>query len=625
MSRRRGEFEHRTSIFEGSYRAWSHLGGCPADKLQSPTASEDLDPVVNPHDPSTDERLNNEESKKMPTPAPTISSTGKELRYVYEPLPRSGLQHPFVQAILAPWLGPTADEDDMQAGLTTLRTWWQHRRKGESASAVKALGSVKMKSVVEGYTKHFFDLAMCIVIEQKESPPRSLQGKIASKPENDDGEEKSGMDTASSKKKVKSELGVEDMEDVSEGNCCGGNNVAENTRKQKYEDNLMETPDHVASSSPSYGNPNRTPVVFVSANGDIQIALSVKGITCNSCIKMIETVLRGVSGSESSVSGLIDAVADRDLHAVLIKIEKASYAKRVAHESVRMLSMLGYEAVAREMDIVDANGVKLDLKALSTAYDVVATIDEPDVFDWTLDCNCPDDGVIRHDCVRHSQMNKRVFDAFDRREKQVMSHVAGCAKKYGMPCTCKPGTCTCKSNCCAKLTEQPQQHLSSSNQLYDESSIGQPIPFYQHGITPNRVGSLYDHYQSQPQQQYQQQQFQQRQQAQLQSHLPQTSFLGANNPSSTMTGLTNPTNMLSHHNTYTNIRQHTSPQNIQQQHPSGYYYVPSANGHPSTQNEITAEAIMHLQQQQQQQQQFQSSYFNSKFDDQYNNYNQTYE
>ena len=39
MSRRRGEFEHRTSIFEGAFRAWSHLGGLdPVDLETKPTS-----------------------------------------------------------------------------------------------------------------------------------------------------------------------------------------------------------------------------------------------------------------------------------------------------------------------------------------------------------------------------------------------------------------------------------------------------------------------------------------------------------------------------------------------------------------------------------------------------------
>lgn len=47
MSRRRGEFEHRTSIFEGAFRAWSHLGGLDPLDLESKPAAE-LDPLTTP-------------------------------------------------------------------------------------------------------------------------------------------------------------------------------------------------------------------------------------------------------------------------------------------------------------------------------------------------------------------------------------------------------------------------------------------------------------------------------------------------------------------------------------------------------------------------------------------------
>ena len=47
MSRRRGEFEHRTSIFEGAFRAWSHLGGLEPEDLEN-KSSADLDPLSHP-------------------------------------------------------------------------------------------------------------------------------------------------------------------------------------------------------------------------------------------------------------------------------------------------------------------------------------------------------------------------------------------------------------------------------------------------------------------------------------------------------------------------------------------------------------------------------------------------
>jgi copper chaperone CopZ len=176
MSRRRGEFEHRTSIFEGAFRAWSHLGGLEPEDLETKPASE-LDPLNAPI--LNDHRLLQGKKGKDDSGTPTLNPDGSKRReYPYEPLPRSGLAHPYVQAILSPWLGPDADNDAIQLGLTTLRTWWQHRRKGESGSAIAALGTEKMKGVVEGYTRHFFTLAHCLIMNDKEQPPRSLHSKM---------------------------------------------------------------------------------------------------------------------------------------------------------------------------------------------------------------------------------------------------------------------------------------------------------------------------------------------------------------------------------------------------------------------------------------------------------------
>ncbi len=58
-------------------------------------------------------------------------------------------------------------------------------------------------------------------------------------------------------------------------------------------------------------------------------------------------------------------------------------------------------------------------------------------------------GLLSNDrYFSHSQMNKRIFDAFDKREQKLMSFVAGCGKKHGLPCTCAPGTCKCKGGTC---------------------------------------------------------------------------------------------------------------------------------------------------------------------------------
>jgi hypothetical protein len=48
-----------------------------------------------------------------------------------------------------------------------------------------------------------------------------------------------------------------------------------------------------------------------------------------------------------------------------------------------------------------------------------------------------------------------VFEAFERREKQVAEFLAGCAKKYGLPCNCGP-SCRCKGCKCKALASSSQ-------------------------------------------------------------------------------------------------------------------------------------------------------------------------
>jgi hypothetical protein len=69
-------------------------------------------------------------------------------------------------------------------------------------------------------------------------------------------------------------------------------------------------------------------------------------------------------------------------------------------------------------------------------------------------------------------MNTRIFEAFNTREQQVKDYMAGCGKKYGMPCTC--GTdcrcTTCEEHCKSKPPQQQQHHDLQSLQDYSVSS-----------------------------------------------------------------------------------------------------------------------------------------------------------
>eukprot|EP00547_Thalassionema_nitzschioides_P003851 CAMPEP_0194221838 /NCGR_PEP_ID=MMETSP0156-20130528/31470_1 /TAXON_ID=33649 /ORGANISM="Thalassionema nitzschioides, Strain L26-B" /LENGTH=566 /DNA_ID=CAMNT_0038952379 /DNA_START=80 /DNA_END=1777 /DNA_ORIENTATION=+ len=196
MSRRRGEFEHRTSLFEGAYRAWSYLGGLEPNEFENLPLSQ-LDPVDHPHenDPREsleeqlpDDELSSPEAKKAAsseveqpddTKVARNVDGSKRRTYPYEPLPRSGLAHPYVRAILKAWLGPIEqhDQDATRVGLTTLRTWWQHRRKGESSTAITFLGTQTMRDVVDGYSRLFFRLAYALILSNQQQPPRTLNKK----------------------------------------------------------------------------------------------------------------------------------------------------------------------------------------------------------------------------------------------------------------------------------------------------------------------------------------------------------------------------------------------------------------------------------------------------------------
>jgi len=493
MSRRRGEFEHRTSIFEGAFRAWSHLGGLEPEALESLPAS-DLDPLTNPIE--SDHRLKgNKKAKNAEGGELARNPDGSARReYPYEPLPRSGLAHPYVQAILSPWLGPDADNEAIQLGLTTLRTWWQHRRKGESGSAIAALGTEKMKGVVEGYTRHFFTLAHCLIINDKEQPPRTLHSKMkeldkqrnkrnkkrarededtkltalalnggfagaaAGGNPNEQAQIAAGINDAltdttlsplerlhaAQRRQLAESGGIHSTlpgvgggasdggvgggaPDVSalppvvnmKGKCVPGkldlhgivDTVSHHAAQLSHRGASYPAPVTSSSSGPipasassaQYGDPSTFPVVFIGDKGDIQIAMTVDGITCAHCVKIVETVLKGCNGNKSPIDGLLDAAADRVLCSVLIRIDHPANGKRIAFEAARNLAMVGYTAKAKEMDVGDPDDKKatVDLHALSQAFEVAASNKSESIFGWHIPCTCPDNGILRDDCSRY--------------------------------------------------------------------------------------------------------------------------------------------------------------------------------------------------------------------------------
>jgi len=483
MSRRRGEFEHRTSIFEGAFRAWSHLGGLEPLELEN-KPSADLDPLSNPIE-NDDRLLGKKESK-----AGAVNANGtKRRQFPYEPLPRSGLSHPYVQAILSPWLGPDADNDAIQLGLTTLRTWWQHRRKGESGSATAALGTEKMKGVVEGYTRHFFTLAHCLIINDKEQPPRSLHSKMKElekvrgkrkkkRTQNSDNMNEIGLaetndsagDILNNKNLSPLErLHIAQQRQLSDGGGIGGIQTIGGTMGAGAEllpiihiknkcvpgkpdlpgivDKVTRAASQLAhsgggrSSMPSvvlssgvagFGHSgedtNSIPIVYISESRDVMIAMTVDGITCAHCVKIVETVLRGCNGNKSPIDGLLDAAADRTLNAILIRIDRTTNARRIALEAARNLAMVGYTALAKTMSsIVETNGNQsmIPHEEFDKGFDILGEMDPRDIFDWSAPCSCPDNGVARDDCARHGQMNSALLEAFEGRAIAVRRYLSG--------------------------------------------------------------------------------------------------------------------------------------------------------------------------------------------------------
>lgn len=409
MSRRGAEFQHRTSVFEGAYRAWSHLGGIDPLELETKSATE-LDPITNPIE--DDYRLSSKGSKE-----------GFELEYPYEPLPRNGLGHPFVKAVLVPWLGPDVDEEGVKLGLDTLRTWWQHRRKGQNASAVKALNSEKMRKSVDEYTRHFFRLVHCLIVSDKEQPPKGLQvrlkmvGKLSSTGVLCSGNE----DTDHSDWKFMNLKDTQSTIDSSEslsmrGKCIPGHldlpelvkgvnhkalQMAHRGKGSLSDDPLLPTSGSVSNT---YGDSKTFPVVYYSGNGDCQIALTVNGIICAHCVKIVETVLKGCSGPKSPIDGLIDAIADQELNGLVIKIDKAINAKRIAYECARNLALVGYKAVAIDMPVLGPstkqNVTSEDLSFLIKLFEKFRAPNFPTIFNWAIACTCPDGGVYKSNCSR---------------------------------------------------------------------------------------------------------------------------------------------------------------------------------------------------------------------------------
>jgi copper chaperone CopZ len=151
-----------------------------------------------------------------------------------------------------------------------------------------------------------------------------------------------------------------------------------------------------------YGDPQVTPVVLVTTNQttgakDVQFYMTIEGITCAHCVKIVETVLKGCPGSRSPIEGLLDAASDLDSSFVIIKIENIEDCRRIAWESARNLSMVGYTAKAKSYIV--PNGMSLE-NAYSLMEQTIPSYAPMMGFRWDLHCECPDNNVSRYNCPR---------------------------------------------------------------------------------------------------------------------------------------------------------------------------------------------------------------------------------
>lgn len=445
MSRRGKEFNHRTAIFEGAFRAWSHLGGLSPELIETRTAGE-LDPTafVIENDERLNENSSNSNGKSSPIRSPPVNADGSRRReFAYETLPRSGLLHPFVKAILSAWLGKTGvDKEAFEIGLGTLRCWWQHRRKGENKTAIRTLGGTDMRGdSLDGYTRHFFELAHCLVVVERVEAPRTLKKKLNDRRKRAQGSSPT-MGISHSSASSLSSLGLPLSSAVPlnmKGKCVPGIlNLPEIAKEVNRKATMMAFRGNMSIHSihDDYDKFDQqdefdgiAPMVYISGNGELQILLHVNGITCAHCVLILETVLKGCSkDGKSPIVGLLDAVADRELNRILIRIDDALSAPRIASQAQRNLKLVGYNAHTQEIKPT----MKMATESWSDLCDVLVKKQRGssvNFFDWRARCSCPESGAFRHACARHEQMTPMLAHLLNARDDLVEQSLRSGANK----------------------------------------------------------------------------------------------------------------------------------------------------------------------------------------------------
>ena len=276
-----------------------------------------------------------------------------------------------------------------------------------------------MQEVVDNYTRHFFEVAHCLVTADKVEAPRTLKNKMQAlekrrrqaQAKGGDGDlsplERMYTNSMRAKRSVSQSPSSSRSTVHLSGKCVpGGIDLPEVVADVDRKAALLA---HSGSGGSTYDENGKTPLVFVSANGDCQILLHINGITCAHCVQIVETVLKGCNG-KSGIAGLLDAAADREMNIVLIKIDKAGNAKRIAYEAKRNLALVGYTAEPKEVEL-NAGG---DLSVFSAP-----SHHKIDFLDWNADCTCPKSGIFRANCGLHGQMGPFFASKLSVRETEI--------------------------------------------------------------------------------------------------------------------------------------------------------------------------------------------------------------
>ena len=315
-----------------------------------------------------------------------------------------------------------------------------------------------MNGVVDGYTRHFFNVAYCMVIHDNEQPPRTLCEKLHISQRNNIKAGKQEREKAAFQAAVNAMNKTDEtISRTTEASfTCNGSvkgpflQSVENataTASQVDDGTVTINNSERAPRLQSYDDPNTFPVVVCSEEGDLQIAVEIQGMNCPHCVRIIESVLTGFDDDDTAlgdqedsntddlssppIPGLLGCVVDLANSMAIVKIAQSTSAKRISHEMGELLKMVGYEMEAKQFNVNELVSIMNDkfgkdynlmdmINLLISIYELDSNtagdnsassnaycniyggynrIETPDIF--SAKCICPVDGIKQHpDCPR---------------------------------------------------------------------------------------------------------------------------------------------------------------------------------------------------------------------------------